>query len=417
LGGSTLLLAFLLTSALPAQRKSSGDPELDLKINTALDAGVARLVAWLPHEHGDRLALILFAALEGGADPSRSETGAAMSRLLRFNTGSTYGAGLLLMLFRKHGGRPARHALESTYKRLLRWQNKDGGWGYGERATRSDASNTQYALLGVMAAVQAGLRVERKLLISTASYLLMTKAEYGGFAYLSDGRRNTPTPSMTAGTLGSLEIVLQAAGENGLPASLNQQVVAASRMGLWWLEKNMARAMGRGQVSMHQGYFLYALERAMVLKDLELLGKVSWYREGASWLVSVQNPDGSWSGDPLATSFAVLFLGRTFQALAPVSGRSAGEILLRLVDRSSEREAREAAQKAVAQGLSAVPECLKAIRGTSAPRRLAASLALAALTGLDPGFDPAAEPDTETNLRAARAWERWWVARASSQAK
>jgi hypothetical protein len=64
-------------------------------------------------------------------------------------------------------------------------------------------------------------------------------------------------------------------------------------------------------------YFLWSLERVGVIYDLETIGNVDWYTWGATALLDMQNPDGSWpNGEyqgadaPLSTSFALLFLNR-----------------------------------------------------------------------------------------------------------
>jgi hypothetical protein len=67
-------------------------------------------------------------------------------------------------------------------------------------------------------------------------------------------------------------------------------------------------------------YNLYGIERAGRLTGLRFFGGRDWYREGCTYLVDRQKPDGSWSADtefdrwpPVSTSFALLFLvrGRT----------------------------------------------------------------------------------------------------------
>ena len=77
------------------------------------------------------------------------------------------------------------------------------------------------------------------------------------------------------------------------------------------------------------GYYLYGLERAMVIAGKRYLGDHDWYREGAEILLEAQQRDGSWSkgtrkrakgrgnaatmagSDPLTdTCFALLFLKR-----------------------------------------------------------------------------------------------------------
>jgi hypothetical protein len=59
-------------------------------------------------------------------------------------------------------------------------------------------------------------------------------------------------------------------------------------------------------------YFLWSLERACVIYDIEKLGGVDWYDLGSTAIVRSQSPDGTWGigsyGAEVNTSFAVLFL-------------------------------------------------------------------------------------------------------------
>lgn len=54
-------------------------------------------------------------------------------------------------------------------------------------------------------------------------------------------------------------------------------------------------------------YYLYGLERVMMLAQTHRLGAHDWYAEGASALVTIQNANGSWGNMP-DTCFALLFL-------------------------------------------------------------------------------------------------------------
>jgi hypothetical protein len=61
-------------------------------------------------------------------------------------------------------------------------------------------------------------------------------------------------------------------------------------------------------------YFLFSVERAAVLYDIEKIGKTDWYAWGARELVAKQSPDGGWHGHysiwNADTCFALLFLKR-----------------------------------------------------------------------------------------------------------
>ncbi len=408
----SILMVLLLVQG---PRKSTGDAGLDTRIDRALEKGTARLVEWLPSIAGDRQTLVLFAAFEGGADKKNPLVKAALEAQVRYRSAGTYATGIQLMLFRKHGGSEAREALKKAARRLLSWQGEDGGWGYGGvPKTRSDASCTQYALLGLRAAFQAGIRIPKRVVTRAVDYLLMTRDPQGGFGYFFWGRGGGVRDSLTAGTLGSLAICRELVGKAGLGRSREKKVQTGILAGLRWLEKAFPGSLWGGNVSMNRGYFLYALERAMVLLGMEKLGDVSWYAKGARFLVARQGDDGSWGDDPVTTAFAVLFLARTFRPLSsrplsPVTRVSPEELLLRLREKAPQKEVLALAEMLARRGLAAVPACLKVLRGPSAARRRAAAMALERITGVKTSFDPAKDPSLPANQDAARVWERWWM--------
>ena len=73
-------------------------------------------------------------------------------------------------------------------------------------------------------------------------------------------------------------------------------------------------------------YYLYALERAMILTGNERLGTRTWYADGAKLLLETQKPDGSWALDDWGkdtwdTCFALLFLKRSTRPLVASTDR------------------------------------------------------------------------------------------------
>ncbi len=282
----------------------------------------------------------------------------------------------------------ARTAVRSVHRWLLRTRGSDGLYSYPLRSaganqaaawwTASDLSNTQYAMLGLWAGTLCGERVEGGTLEALAEALLAAQQQRGryvrrvtdddarrkdidpatvvrdrarGFSYrsLSMGVFQPVTGAMTAGGLSSLLIakaLLQDHGEidEGLGARLDR--------GIWdsiaWLTLHFDVARNpvgygganipdavrkqfeaRGDVIDSAGwhaYYLYALERALVIGGKRFLGARDWYVEGAERLLSSQAADGSWRDgvregavglgrgmypDPLVdTCFSLLFLKR-----------------------------------------------------------------------------------------------------------
>src|SRR6185437_6764469 len=88
-------------------------------------------------------------------------------------------------------------------------QKENGAWDYSNRPTSStgDASMSQYALLGLWEAENAGARVAPAVWDRAARWFTAVQAPNGGWNYHRDeGARFPETISMTAAGIGSLLI-------------------------------------------------------------------------------------------------------------------------------------------------------------------------------------------------------------------
>ena len=101
--------------------------------------------------------------------------------------------------------------------------------------------------------------------------------------------------------------------------SIEEQEWAALSWLQRWYNVRAATPEGCSYRAAAPYYYLYSLERAMILWGARRIGGHDWYLEGAAMLLSWQNPDGSWRGPhgtPVVdTCFALLFLKR---AMLPV---------------------------------------------------------------------------------------------------
>ncbi len=174
-----------------------------------------------------------------------------------------------------------------------------------------DNSITQFAVLGLQAAVGDSLRVASR---TWESALRLYHARQrnsngesarGGFGYTV----GAPYGSMVCAGICSLAITL-----NQMDEEVDLQHDLRIRDGLGWLVRNWSVVENPGKRKSHHYYYLYGLERVGRLLELDFIGEHEWYPEGARFLVDAQNIDGSWTGsadegDPrIATSFALLFL-------------------------------------------------------------------------------------------------------------
>jgi hypothetical protein len=246
---------------------------------------------------------------------------------------NTYVVGLQTMVYCLAGEDKQR--IENNVKWLLTTRRTDGkrllGWPYKADGGRPDASNTQYALLGLHEAQQAGIKIDRAVWDSVRDYYLNAQRPDGGYTYLpGDGR-----PLFTMTTAGLCGLII-AGGELNTAREKphgdgswdncgkyveNEKIAGA----LQWLGKNFHSAATFGEQPW-LFYTLYGLERAGRLTGLRFIGDpdrgyYDWYRVGCEYLTKPgrQNDDGSWQiqqtagGPVISTSFALLFLskGRT----------------------------------------------------------------------------------------------------------
>ncbi|MDA1195565.1 MAG: hypothetical protein O2894_10330 [Planctomycetota bacterium] len=244
------------------------------------------------------------------------------------------------------------------------------GWRYNHQGQKEsaeaggpeDLSSTQLALLALFAAERLGIKTPAKVWEDALSFSLEQQeadgpdvtyqdpvdpkqqrtAQARGFAYIK-GRpehdEGGATGGMTACGIANIEMcryVLTDAGrkrEQWNKRDDAEKVQKSIFDGLAWLEKNWSPFNNPAKRSMniYHVYWLYALERAMDLLSLRLVGSHNWYNEMGQELLNRQNPDGHWKtgsthepGDTLDTSFALLFLKRATKGSIPFGSVTGG---------------------------------------------------------------------------------------------
>ncbi|MEM8883568.1 MAG: prenyltransferase/squalene oxidase repeat-containing protein [Planctomycetota bacterium] len=191
-----------------------------------------------------------------------------------------------------------------------------GGWRYQAGQQNADLSATQFALLALRAASQAGYPVERtskNVYQNAARYIMTCQRPSGGFAYQQRGGRENG--SMTACGVGSLLICKEQMMLIG--QTVDPKIDASIKRGMKWLDENFDATNNPG-LDRHHFYYLYGVERVGDLAGRKEFNKKDWYVRGARHLVGVQAADGSWN-DPTeafpprgvnSTTLALLFLKR-----------------------------------------------------------------------------------------------------------
>lgn len=199
-----------------------------------------------------------------------------------------------------------------------------GGTGLGG----GDQSNTQFAILGLREAVEAGHSVSRETWERAKEYWENSQSPEGGWGYQLAGGRPPGTGSMTVAGVASMSIIQQmlktdsGVAADGTPPCCDEPEQDKSlQLGLNWLGRNFQVATNPGSGSWNL-YYVYGIERAGRLSGQRFFGRHDWYREGTEYLLRVQQVDGHWTGagigetnNVIATSFSLLFLSK---GLAPV---------------------------------------------------------------------------------------------------
>lgn len=235
-------------------------------------------------------------------------------------------------------------------------QKQTGGWGYPQN--REDWSNSQYALLGLRAARDCGVKIPPGVFLKAMQRALKLQEQDGpkvprtmpalrkgereyqidagdkarGWGYLES--MNNPTGSMTTSGIAILAICHDALVKpRRFPPydkKMERDVGRAVQDGFAWLDKNFSVTQNPGNNAPNwHYYYLYGLERAAVFGGRTLLGSHDWYIEGAKYLVGAQMPDGRWrtgmlgtkeykASDVLDTAWAILFLKKATRPLDPV---------------------------------------------------------------------------------------------------
>jgi hypothetical protein len=220
-------------------------------------------------------------------------------------------------------------------------RGEPGAWRYPGGGF--DLSNTQYAVLGLLAANRCGARVPIDAWLETLRFLLdwqekdgppvsfranevrgdyriewTERARARGFPYAQGDGRSTGSMT-TAGLAGLMICQSELWKTRRFTGELRERTRNAIRDGLAWMQQHYdVTENPEGGPQWHY-YYLYGLERMGILGRVRFLGTHDWYLDGARYLLATQERAGSWlSGDLVDTCFALLFLKRaSWRTVAP----------------------------------------------------------------------------------------------------
>ena len=204
-----------------------------------------------------------------------------------------------------------------------------GAWGYSlVNPTLGDQSNTQFAILALREAFEAGHIADRVVWERSRDYWEQNQGPDGGWGYAIGGvGRPHSSGSMTVAGVASLSIAQQmlqsdsqVAADGKPPCCDPPEPDQAIQKGLGWLGRSFTVSQNPGANGNWFLYYIYGIERAGRLSGQRFFGDHDWYREGTSMLLATQAIDGSWADNfdkqsLCGTSFSLLFLSK---GLAPV---------------------------------------------------------------------------------------------------
>jgi len=308
------------------------------------------------------ICLVALAFVKEGASPENVHIQAAVEACQNITAQQAratdvYSNGLAIIFLSELDPAKYRDLIARFAGAMANRQKTNGAWGYDAYKT-GDTSQTQYSALSYWELLQIGMAPKVEKVEACANWLLRTQDPSGAWGYQGKDPKNFElidqrrvSTSMLAAGLGSTMIFGNilgltkpgggggetAAGGTAAHSALRradvgtkkqmrtlsgsgvdrQRLLSAIARGQAWYDKNFeADTISDAE---YPCYMLYSLERYKSFEELltgSAVEEPAWYQQGVAFLKSKQLPEGGWSGksgQPCATSFAVLFLLRSTQ--------------------------------------------------------------------------------------------------------
>ena len=367
-----LCLALLLLPSLAARAQDDPPPpEVDPKaVNNAIDKGVRWLLTKYPNNRIPEqkyLELVLLTLVHAGLPAEHPILRENFQKLLDRPLNDTYNAGLRGLLLEKVNRKFYQQSLAEISMFFAENQCENGQWNYNGRNRKlsptvyapvptstkkklppgttqvsdqdgpppgkefklpppvrsgkktGDNSNAQYAILALFAASRANVVVPKTTWQEAEKWFETKQNGDGGWGYANAEAPGvgivTTDASSGSMTTAALTALIVSKFYLGKDWKTEPSVVK----GLEWLGRNFSVNQNPGGPLLWHYYYLYGLERVGTISGLAEFGGHRWYKEGAEYLIRLQEADGSWKSAAPAqtltdqvtdTCFAILFLKR-----------------------------------------------------------------------------------------------------------
>ena len=229
--------------------------------------------------------------------------------------GPMYGHGFATLflgeVYGMTGDERVKEKLQLAVRLIERTQNKEGGWRYQPVPYDADISATICQIMGLRAARDAGLKVEKEVIDKAIEYVRRCQNPDGGFSYVAGQGSGSGFARSAAGV-----------------ASLYYAGIFEGnelKRGLDYLKNYLP---GKGQSPEMEGHYYYGnyyAVQAMFLAGGEYWSQ--WYPAIRDQLIARQAPDGSWQGDvtsDYATALALIILQMPNRYLPVFNGKGPG---------------------------------------------------------------------------------------------
>lgn len=281
---------------------------------------------WEPREPGSKFyggdtGLVLLALLYAGESPQSEFMTKSLRWLADVEMKETYTIATRAHVFALAGGREYR----STLVRDFDWLTENllpepspnaGAYDYekpvAEANNRYDNSNSQYGVLGVWMATDAGLTARANYWELVAGHWLRDQNGDGGWPYQEGASKG----SMTAAGLATLFVAFDRLYVDR--ARDAEPLLRSIERGLGWIGDHFAVDTHPGGEPQWKYYYLYSVERVGRASGQKYFRGVDWFRDIAAHILAEQDEEGAWpnTGDSAEfemtkqrnTAFAIMFL-------------------------------------------------------------------------------------------------------------